>query len=230
VADGLVSAGAARTVLVVGAEAHAGFMPWRDWDVVEGRAERDIAAVDYDRATRHRALAILFGDGAGALVMQKAPPGRGLIGTEVHTDGAGAQQIYIEGGGFRRRPYWSPQMFEQELHIPSMDGKELFKNAVTKLPAVVRSLCKTHDVSLEQIDWFVAHQANDRINMAVVEALGVPPDKVPSNIARFGNTSSATIAILMDELIRGGRVKPGQLLCFLALGSGLHWGASLMRL
>lgn len=230
VADGLIAAGAAKTILVVGAEAHAGFMPWRDWDVVEGKAEREIDPVDYDRATRHRALAILFGDGASALVMQKAPAGRGLIGTEVHTDGAGAKQIFIEGGGFRRRPYWSPEMFEQELHIPSMDGKELFKNAVTKLPQVVRSLLKTHDVSLEQIDWFIAHQANDRINLAVLEALGVPADKVPSNIARFGNTSSATIGILMDELLKAGKVKPGQLLCFLALGSGLHWGASLMRL
>lgn len=230
VADGLIAAGAAKTILVVGAEAHAGFMPWKDWDVVEGKADRPIDPVDYDRATRHRSLAILFGDGASALVMQKAPAGRGLIGTEVHTDGADAKQIYIEGGGFRRRPYWSPEMFERELHIPSMGGKELFKNAVTKLPAVVRSLCKTHDVSLEQVDWFIAHQANDRINLAVLEALGVPADKVPSNIARFGNTSSATIGILMDELLRAGKVKQGQLLCFLALGSGLHWGASLMRL
>lgn len=230
VADGLVTAGAAQNVLVVGAEAHAGFMPWRDWDVVEGRAERRPEPADYDRATRHRSLAILFGDGASALVMRRAPAGRGLIGVEVHTDGAAAQQIYIEGGGFRRRPYWSPQMFEDELHIPSMDGRELFKNAVTKLPAVVRSLCKTHGVALDQIDWFIAHQANDRINLAVVDALGVPPSKVPSNIARFGNTSSATIGILMDELRREGRVKPGELLCFLALGSGLHWGAALMRL
>lgn len=231
VADGLASIGAARTILLVGAEAHAGFMPWRDWDVVSGEANTEIAEVDRDRATRHRSLAILFGDGAGALVMQRSEQeGHGMIGAEVHTDGRAAKQIYIEGGGFRRRPYWSPQMFEREEHIPLMEGRDLFKNAVTRLPEVVRSLCAKHGVTLDQIDWFLAHQANDRINRAVLEALGVPAEKVPSNIARYGNTSGATIPILVDELLRDGKLKRGQLLCFLALGSGLHWGAALMRL
>ena len=87
-----------------------------------------------------------------------------------------------------------------------------------------------HQVELGEIDWFVAHQANDRINLAVTEALEVDPAKVPSNIARFGNTSSATVPILVDEMRHDGRLKKGQLLCFLALGSGLHWGAALMRL
>ena len=156
VADGLIATDAAHNILVVGAEAHAGFMPWKDWDVVEGKADREIDPVDYDRATRHRSLAILFGDGASALVMRRSPEGHGLIGSEVHSDGRAAKQIYIEGGGFRRRPYWSKEMFDGELHIPSMDGKELFKNAVTKLPQVVRSLCKRHDVDLSQIDWFLS--------------------------------------------------------------------------
>jgi 3-oxoacyl-[acyl-carrier-protein] synthase III len=231
VADGLAAVGAAQTILLVGAEAHAGFMPWNDWDVIEGNAQREVSKEDYDRATRHRSLAILFGDGAGALVLQKASePGHGLIGAEVHTDGAHAKQIYIAAGGFRRRPYFSPPMFDREEHIPVMEGRDLFKNAVAKLPAVVRSLCKKHGVDLRQIDWFIAHQANDRINRAVLEALDIPEEKVPSNIARYGNTSGATIPILMDELLREGRVKKGQLLCFLALGSGLHWGAALMRL
>ncbi|KAF0166838.1 MAG: 3-oxoacyl-acyl-carrier-protein synthase III, partial [Caulobacteraceae bacterium] len=184
-----------------------------------------------DRATRHRGLAILFGDGAGALVMRKhETPGHGLIGAKVRSDGNFAKQIYIEGGGFRRRPYWQPWMFDKEMHIPSMEGRDLFKNAVTKLPRVVRDLCREHGVELSQIDWFIAHQANDRINGAVREALGVPDEKVPSNIARYGNTSGATIPILMDELRRAGTVKSGDLLCFLALGAGLHWGAALMRL
>lgn len=230
VANGLVMSGAAETVLIVGAEAHAGFMPWRDWEVVEGDGTKKPSEADYDRATRHRGLAILFGDGAGALVVKKAEDGAGMIGAEVHTDGRDAQQIYIEGGGFRRRPYWTPEMFEEELHIPNMAGKELFKTAVTKLPQVVRSLCKKHGVSLEDVDWFIAHQANDRINQGVIKALEIPPEKVPSNIARFGNTSGATIPILMDELLRAGTVKKGDLICFLALGSGLHWGAALMRL
>lgn len=230
VANGLVMSGAAETVLIVGAEAHAGFMPWRNWEVVEGDGSTTPSEEDYDRSTRHRGLAILFGDGAGALVVQQAEGGAGMIGAEVHSDGRSARQIYIEGGGFRRRPYWTPEMFEKELHIPNMAGRELFKTAVTKLPQVIRSLCEKHDVSLQEIDWFIAHQANDRINQGVMKALNVPPEKVPSNIARFGNTSGATIPILMDELLRGGAVNKGDLICFLALGSGLHWGAALMRL
>jgi 3-oxoacyl-[acyl-carrier-protein] synthase-3 len=231
VADGLIASGAAKTVLLIGGEAHAGFMPWTNWDLVYGKAEGQAPPDEYDRGTRHRGLAILFGDGAGALVLRKHPePGHGLIDVEIHTDGNHAKQIYIDGGGFRRRPYFTPEMFEQELHIPRMEGKDLFKNAVTKLPAVVRSLCARNDVKLEDIDWFIAHQANDRINGAVRQALKVPVEKVPSNIARYGNTSGGTIPILLDEMLRDGRLKKGQLLCFLALGAGLHWGAALMRL
>jgi 3-oxoacyl-[acyl-carrier-protein] synthase-3 len=111
-----------------------------------------------------------------------------------------------------------------------MKGKELFKSAVTLLPRVVRDLCAKHGVALTEIDWFIAHQANDRINASVRHNLGIPEEKVPSNIARYGNTSAGTIPILLDELIRDGRVKPGQLLCFLALGAGLNWGAALLRL
>ena len=230
-ADGLVASGAAKNILVIGGEAHAGFMPWSDWDVLYGESDREVSAEAKERATRHRSLAILFGDGAGAFVMQKSKfPNHGYIGSEIHSDGRDAKQIYIEGGGFRRRPYWSPEMFAHEEHIPSMMGKELFKNAVTKLPKVVRSLVKKHGYELSDIDWFIAHQANGRINEVIRESLGVPVEKVPSNIERFGNTSGGTIPILMDELLRAGTVKPGQLLCFLALGAGLHWGATLMRL
>ncbi len=232
VADGLIASGAAKTLLVVGAEAHAGFMPWDDWDVLAGDADAaKVTPEARDRATRHRSLAILFGDGAGALVMRKSEvPGHGLIGARIHSDGNAAKYIYVEGGGFRRRPYWTREMFEREEHIPRMAGKELFKTAVTRLPEVVRALCAEHQTALADVDWFIAHQANDRINNAVREALGVPAAKVPSNIARYGNTSGATIPILLDELLRGGTVVPGDLLCFLALGAGLHWGSALMRL
>jgi 3-oxoacyl-[acyl-carrier-protein] synthase-3 len=101
---------------------------------------------------------------------------------------------------------------------------------VSKLPQTVRTACERAGVTLEEVDWFIAHQANDRINQAVKEALDLPDAKVPSNIARYGNTSSATIPILMDELLRAEKVRRGQLVCFLALGAGLNWGAALMRL
>ena len=232
VSNGLVVSGAAKNVLLVGAEAHAGFMPWTSWDAFGPDGDKvHVDQTEYDRGTRHRGLAILFGDGAGALVLRAHEQnGAGLLSAKVHTDGAGYDQIYIEGGGFRRRPRWTPEMFEDELHIPTMKGRDLFRNAVTKLPAVVRETCDDAGIALSDVDWFIAHQANDRINAAVVERLGVDPARVPSNIARYGNTSGATIPILTDEMRRDGRLQPGQLICFLALGAGLNWGAALMRL
>jgi 3-oxoacyl-[acyl-carrier-protein] synthase III len=225
-ADGLLASGAATTVLLVGAEAHAGFMPWA-WDVLSGAADRKPTQEEWDFASKHRGTAVLFGDGAGALVLKKSKNGLGLLGALTRSDGRGADQIWVPGGLFTQRHYWNASI---DSHVPTMKGKELFKSAVTLLPRVVRDLCAKHDVALTDIDWFIAHQANDRINQSVRHSLGMPEEKVPSNIARYGNTSAATIPILLDELIRDGRVKEGQLLCFLALGAGLNWGAALLRL
>ena len=228
-ADSLLASGAARHVLVIGAEAHAGFMPWSDWDLLQDGAEGRSADAAYQRATEHRGMAVLFGDGAGALVLGRRE-GASMLGTQVHSDGRGHAALRLEAGGFRRRAFLDAAMLERDEHIPRMNGRELFKSAVQRLPKVVRELCHTCSVPLSSIDWFIAHQANDRINAAVVESLGVPPEKVPSNIARYGNTSSATIPILVDEMFRDGQLRRGQLLCFMALGAGLNWGAALMRL
>jgi 3-oxoacyl-[acyl-carrier-protein] synthase-3 len=111
-----------------------------------------------------------------------------------------------------------------------MDGRELFKFAVTKLPECARALCAETNTSIESIDWFLAHQANARINEYVREHLGVPPEKLPSNIDRFGNTSAGTLPILIDEHMRAGKLKQGQLCMLLALGAGVHWGCALFRL
>ena len=123
-----------------------------------------------------------------------------------------------------------PDMLEAAEHIPRMKGRDLFKAAVLRLPVVIRDVCRRHGVALDDIDWFIGHQANDRINQALREVLRVPHAKMPSNIARYGNTSSATIPILVDELLRTEQVRRGQLVCFLALGADLNWGAALMRL
>jgi 3-oxoacyl-[acyl-carrier-protein] synthase-3 len=231
VADGLVSSGAASTVLFVGADAHAGFMPWSDWDVLRGESDREVSEEAFARATRHRGVSILFGDGAGAMVLRKSEDDDGgLLGSEIHTDGGLAELIHLQGGGFRGLPYCTPGMLEREEYIPRMDGRNLFKAAVTKLPKVVKSLVAKHGLTVDDIDLFVAHQANDRINSLVRQNLGAPEEKVPSNIAVYGNTSAGTIGILLDEQRRTGRVKRGDLVCFLALGAGLNWGAVLMRL
>ena len=227
-ADALVRAGAARHVLVIGAEAHAGFMPWQDWSLLEGDADGRAESAAFARATEHRGMAVLFGDGAGALVLGPRE-GSGFLGVKVHSDGRHHGALRLEAGGFRKRPYLDSAAVERDEHIPGFDGRELFRSAVKLLPQVVRELCASHGVSLDQIDMFVAHQANDRINAAVRDALGVPAHKVPSNILRYGNTSSATIPILVDELMRAGQLRRGQLVCFMALGAGLNWGAALLR-
>jgi len=231
VADGLLSVGAARHVLLVGAEAHAGFMPWRDWTLLDAESKGTASEADFALATEHRGVSILFGDGAGALVLGKSRvANHGLLGCELHSDGRLHDALRVEAGGFRKRPFLSQEMIERNEHIPRMNGRDLFKSAVQRLPQVVRAVCAPHVQSLDEVDWFIAHQANDRINQAVKEALNLPDSKVPSNIARYGNTSSATIPILMDELLRAEQVRRGQLICFLALGAGLNWGAALMRL
>lgn len=229
VADALLASGAARTILIVGAEAHAGFMPWRDWDILEADTGRRPSPADWDRATAHRSLAIIFGDGAGALVVEKSErPHSGLLAVDLHADGRFVSELAIPAG-FRTRPFISQNTVDEDLWIPRMDGREVFRQAVTLLPKSVKRVCNQAKVSMDQIDWFIAHQANQRINDAVRERLKLPEDKVPSNIARYGNTSTATIPILLDEMRRDGRLRPGQLVCFLALGAGLHWGSALWR-
>jgi 3-oxoacyl-[acyl-carrier-protein] synthase III len=228
--DSLIKSGAAKTILFVGAEAHAGFMPWEDWDALaDVPGHKPVTPEARERANRHRALAVLFGDGAGALIFRATDRDAGLRGLKVHTDGRYAELLYVPGGGFRTRPYWNANMFDEQAHVPRMDGKELFKFAVTKLPECARALCKEANVGIEQIDWFLAHQANQRINEFVREKLKVPEEKMPMNIDRFGNTSAGTIPILVDELTRAGKLKRGELNMMLALGAGLHWGCALIR-
>ncbi|HTQ04006.1 MAG TPA: beta-ketoacyl-ACP synthase III [Polyangiaceae bacterium] len=229
VADSLLAAGAARRILIVGAEAHAGLMPWRDWDVLDGKSDRRPSPEDWDRATRHRGWAIIFGDGAGAIVVERSEqPGSGVLGVDIQADGRYAPLLCIPGG-FRDRPYVSEATLASEAALIHMDGREVFKHAVTKLPKSVDAVCQRTGTKPEDIDWFIAHQANQRINEAVCQRLGVPLERMPSNIDRFGNTSGATIPILMDEMRRDGRLKPGQLVCLLALGAGFHWGSLLLR-
>jgi 3-oxoacyl-[acyl-carrier-protein] synthase-3 len=228
-AHALVLAGQAKTILLIGAEAHAGFMPWEDWEYLYGRGGAAPSKEAYERATKHRGLAILFGDGAGAVVVRRTDDDRGVVAVDVHSDGRYADYIHIPSG-FTRRPYARVEDFAEDLHIPRMKGKELFKQAVTRLPESVRNLSKKSDIPLEKVDLFIAHQANDRINGAVRDALGVPASKVPSNIEKLGNTSAATIPILLSELDDQGKLKSGMTLCFLALGAGLHWGSAMMRI
>lgn len=227
-ADALLRADAARTILIVGAEAHAGLMPWTDWDILDGSSDRKPSPEAWERATKHRGWAIIFGDGAGAVVVEKSEGGEGILASDLHSDGRYASQLCIPAG-FRGRPWTGDATADADSWLIQMEGREVFKFAVTRLPRSVKAVCDKAKVALTDIDWFIAHQANQRINEAVADKLKLPVEKFPSNIDRFGNTSAATIPILMDEMRRDGRLRAGQLICLMALGAGFHWGSVLVR-
>lgn len=230
VADALLRSGTAKTLLLVGAEVHSGFMPWTQWDHlfgVPGAPEATEAEKAWN--TKFRDRTVLFGDGAGACVLRAEEGERGLLGCELHADGSALRELYVPGVGFAQRPYVREGDCQEGRIIPAMNGRMVFKLAVTRMPEVVRSLCKTHGKSVEELDLLIAHQANLRINEAVQKQLGLPSERVYNNIARYGNTTAATIPIALDECRKSGRVKPGDLVCFVGLGAGFHWGAALLR-
>jgi len=227
-AAGLLSIGAAKRILVIGAEAHAGFMPWKDWDILRGERDGKPNQEDWDFATQHRGWSIIFGDGAGAVILETTDDDRGLRSVDLHTEGQFADQLWCPAG-FAQHPFVSEEILKAGSHLPAMAGRDVFKHAVTKLPRSVKASCASAEVALEEIDYFIAHQANQRINDKIGERLKLEPSKVPSNIEKLGNTSGGTIPILLDEMARDGRLKKDQNLCFLALGAGLHWGSAVVR-
>ncbi len=231
-ADAHVRAGLARTVLLVGAEVHTGFMPWTraNWDYLLGRAEVPPTPEELAWNSRFRHLTVLFGD-AGAAVVLRAEEGhgRGLIDHELHTDGRDYDKLYVPGTGFKRRPYVDAGQLERGEHIPVMDGRYVFKMATTRMIESGQSLMARHGVSVGDLKLVLMHQANLRINEYCQKALGLPDEKVLSNIERYGNTTAATIPLLWDEAVRTGRLAPGDLVLALAFGAGMNWGATLLR-
>jgi 3-oxoacyl-[acyl-carrier-protein] synthase III len=229
VSDALVRSGQAHTVLLVGAEVHSGFMPWTQWDYLFGRGGE--APTEEEKAwnSKFRDRTVLFGDAAGATVLRGEEGERGLLGFKVHSDGQGFESLYVPSCGFAQRPYVTDQDFREGRHIPEMNGRQVFKLAVTRMPEVVREVCAANAVKVQDIDLLIAHQANLRISEMVQRALELPDSKVFNNIQRYGNTTAATIPIALDEARKAGRVKDGDLICFVGLGAGFHWGAALMR-
>jgi 3-oxoacyl-[acyl-carrier-protein] synthase-3 len=230
-ADSLVRSGKYRRVLLIGADVHTPFMPWQNnWDSTIGKSTREATPEEYAANTAIRDRTVLFGDGAGAVVVEASENGeRGLLATKLFTNGSNIEALYTPGVGFRRRPYVDHTQLDANEFIPVMEGREVFKQAVSKMPAAVREVCAVAGVDVAQLDLVIVHQANLRIIEAVAKQLGLPPEKVPHNIERYGNTTAGTLPILFHELVQDGRVQPGMLVCFTALGSGLHWGAALYR-
>src|SRR5437762_4330354 len=229
-ADSLLQSRKYKRILVIGADVHTPLMPWhRGWEVTITKDDREIAKEDYEFNTKIRDRTVLFGDGAGAVVVEASENvDRGLLAAKLFTNGSNIGALYMKGGT-QKRPMLTPEAVVNGDLIPIMEGREVFKQAVSKMPEAVRAVCETAGVSVSDIDVLLIHQANLRIIEAVAKQLALPPEKVPHNIERYGNTTAGTLPILFHECVQDGRIKPGMLICFTALGSGLHWGAALYR-
>ena len=204
VADQFIKSGKAKYVLVVGAELLSRFLDYKD-----------------------RGTCVIFGDGVAAGILGPVSPPSGILASEMHTDGQFAEHLYIPAGGTLKPA--SCETVQARDHYIKMRGNELFKVAVRSLEEVSRQVLKKAKICPDDLSLFIPHQANQRITDAVRARLNLSPDKVYSNISRVGNTSSASIPICLDECVRSGRIKKGDLVLMSAFGAGVTWGAVLMR-
>ena len=209
VADAWIRMGQYRRILLVGAEVHSSGM---------------------DFGPKGRDLGVLFGDGAGVAILGPTDePGRGVLSTHLHADGAHAEALWCESDSSARFPRISHEDLDAGRHYAVMQGRQVFKHAVTRMPETVRTALAANDLATGDIDLLVAHQANLRINQMVASELGLGEDRVYNNIERFGNTTAATIPIALDECTRNGRLNRGDLLVLTGFGSGFTWGSAVIR-
>jgi 3-oxoacyl-[acyl-carrier-protein] synthase-3 len=203
VADAYVKNGM-RHVLVIGSEVMSAITDWTD-----------------------RNTCVLFGDGAGAVIVSASDGERGILSTHLRSDGALCELIMVPGGGSRTPP--SEKVLAEHLQYIKMKGNETFKVAVRTLEEIARATLSANGLRVEDLDLYVPHQANVRILKAVIERLGLPIEKVMLNVDRYGNTSAASIPIALDEAIREGRIKDGSLVMLGAFGAGLTWASAVIR-
>jgi 3-oxoacyl-[acyl-carrier-protein] synthase-3 len=185
-----------------------------------------------DLTTRGRDMAVLFGDGAGAVTIEAvegAPSDRGIVDSFLGSDGSGAEVLCMKVPGTATPAFISADDIQQSRVHPYMDGKLVFKNAVTRLLETASALLQRNKIAVEQVDLVIPHQANLRINEMVRTQLGLPSEKVFNNIQKYGNTTAATIPICMSEAVAEGRLKEGDLILTLAFGAGFTWGGNLIR-
>ncbi|MDP1808180.1 MAG: beta-ketoacyl-ACP synthase III [Actinomycetota bacterium] len=192
VADSLIASGLFKTVLLIGAEAMSRFVDWSD-----------------------RNTCILFGDGAGAVVLREARPGYGVLASYLDADGRGADLLKIPVG--------------EKHQTIKMSGNEIFRFAVKILPQCVESALKKAGLGIENVDYFIPHQANQRIIEAALDRLGLPKERAIGNIAQYGNTSTASIPLALDEIYRTKSLKQGDIIVTAAFGAGLTWGANVIK-
>ena len=197
VAESMIRAGSAKNALVIGAETMTRLLDWED-----------------------RGTCVLFGDGAGAVVLSGETGERGVLATQLHADGRHNELLYVDGG-----PSTTGTVGKLR-----MQGREVFRHAVTNLASVMHEVLEQADLDASDIDWVVPHQANARIIDATVKKLGLPPERVVLTVSEHANTSAASVPLALDGAVRDGRIKTGDIVVLEAMGGGFTWGASIVRM
>lgn len=210
VADQFIKSGMYKTILVVGSEIQSSIM---------------------DISDKGRAMAVIFGDGAGAVVMQATEDAnRRILSTHLHADGRFAEELIVKDPGSSREGRWiSREMIENGSTDPYMNGNMVFKHAVVRFPEVIMEALQANGYAVEDVDMLIPHQANLRITNYVREKLKLSEDKVFSNIQKYGNTTAASIPIALSEAWEAGKIQPGNLVCLAAFGSGFTWASALIK-
>ncbi len=209
IADRFIRTGWCDNILVIGSEVHS-------------------SALDF--TTRGRDVSVLFGDGAGAAVMVPTDnEGEGVLDFTLHAEGEHYDKLFIPAPYGNVRGRITHEMIDNAEHYPKMDGRAVFRHAIPRFCECMNEVLEKTGYSIEDVDLFIPHQANDRITRMVGERMGLPDEKVFSNIARYGNTTAATIPICICESRQDGRLKKGSLLLLAAFGSGFTWASLLMR-
>ena len=207
IADAWIRGGVYRNVLVVGSEVHS-------------------TGVEFSE--RGRDVAVLFGDGAGAVLVGEATrPDQGVRAIELHADGSGAQDLWVEAPASMFMPRLTKEMLDEGRHYPRMNGKQVFRWATEKMPEVSHAVVAKSGLTMADVDLFVPHQANMRINQMVAAKLGIREDRVVHNIERYGNTTAATIPIGISESWREGKIREGSRVLMAAFGAGFTWGGAV---
>jgi 3-oxoacyl-[acyl-carrier-protein] synthase-3 len=209
-ADQYIKTGTYQTVLVVGSELLSSLFEYSD---------------------RGRDMSVLFADGAGAAILVPAKPDEasGIISHHLHTDGTLREKLYSESFGSTTFPPAAKKKIEADRLRPRMDGRAVFVQAVRRFREVIQECLQANGLQLDDIDHFLFHQANMRILDSIAQGLRIPPEKVYVNIDKYGNTSAASVPILLHETLEQGRIKRGDLCMLVAFGTGFNWGASLLR-
>ena len=208
VAEAYVKAGFYDYVLVVGAE---------------------VQSTGLDLSTAGRDMSVLFGDGGGAVVVGPSEPGKGILSSHLHSEGKYARELMVEAPASIEHPRISKEMIDAGKHHGTMNGRYVFTHAVRRFPEVIREALDANGVALLDVSIVIPHQANLRITQAVAKALELSPEKVFSNIEKYGNTTAASVPIAIDECVEEGRIRDGDIVCLAAFGSGFTWASTLIR-